>query len=139
MSIDISRETETRLTDEVWQGGVSVEALLQRFIDEHAALIHRPELAQACPSGTSAVSAHRIVVTFTATFVEPGIVDTDVLVYAGRGSTAACSGGSVDWGRARRICRALRTLADPLRILLDCDQPPAGASSAHPGRSVRCR
>ncbi len=48
MSIDISCETETRLTDEARRLGVSVDALLKRFIDEHAAVTYlarpRPEL-----------------------------------------------------------------------------------------------
>jgi hypothetical protein len=34
MSIDISRETEARLTDEARRQGVSVEALLQRLMSE---------------------------------------------------------------------------------------------------------
>jgi len=49
MSIDISRETEARLTDEARRLGVSVDALLKRFIDEHAAVTYparaRPGLA----------------------------------------------------------------------------------------------
>jgi hypothetical protein len=40
MSIELSQETEARLTDEARRQGVSVDALLARFIDEHAALTH---------------------------------------------------------------------------------------------------
>jgi hypothetical protein len=40
MSIDISHETEARLTDEARRQGVSVEALLERFISERSAAIH---------------------------------------------------------------------------------------------------
>lgn len=48
MSIDISRETEIRLTAEARRLGVSVDALLKRFIEEHAAATYptraRPNL-----------------------------------------------------------------------------------------------
>jgi hypothetical protein len=48
MSIEISRETEARLTHEAERLGISVDALLKRFIDEHATLtqpVHaRPRL-----------------------------------------------------------------------------------------------
>jgi len=48
MSIEISRETEARLADEARRRGISVAALLERFIDERAALTRparpRPEL-----------------------------------------------------------------------------------------------
>jgi hypothetical protein len=47
MSIEISHETEARLAGEAQLLGISVEALLNRFIDEHAALT-RP--AQQRPS-----------------------------------------------------------------------------------------
>jgi hypothetical protein len=47
MSIEISRETETRLTREARRLGISVDELLKRFIDERAALTHQ---AQANPS-----------------------------------------------------------------------------------------
>jgi len=38
MSIEISREIETRLADEARRLGISVNTLLERFINEHAAL-----------------------------------------------------------------------------------------------------
>lgn len=38
MSIEISQETEARLAAEARRQGISVDALLARFIDEHAAL-----------------------------------------------------------------------------------------------------
>ena len=38
MSIEISREIETRLADEARRQGISVDALLERFINERAAL-----------------------------------------------------------------------------------------------------
>ena len=48
MTIEISHETEERLTDEARRRGVSVDTLLRRFIDERAALTHqgsaRPDL-----------------------------------------------------------------------------------------------
>ncbi len=48
MSIEISRETEARLTAEARRQGVSVDVLLARFINEHAALTQpaqvKPEL-----------------------------------------------------------------------------------------------
>jgi hypothetical protein len=40
MNIEISPETEARLANEAKKLGVSIEALLQRFIDERAALTH---------------------------------------------------------------------------------------------------
>jgi len=48
MSIEISRETEVRLTEEARRQGVSVDTLLERFINERTALTQpaqpRPEL-----------------------------------------------------------------------------------------------
>jgi hypothetical protein len=48
MNIEISRETEARLTVEARRQGVSVDALLARFINEHAVLTRpaqvKPEL-----------------------------------------------------------------------------------------------
>jgi hypothetical protein len=40
MTIEISHETETRLAAEARRLGVSVDVLLKRFINEHAALSH---------------------------------------------------------------------------------------------------
>jgi hypothetical protein len=40
MSIDISHETQARLTDEARRQGVSVEALLERIISERGAAAH---------------------------------------------------------------------------------------------------
>ena len=37
MSIEISRETEARLTDEARRLGISVDVLLERLINEHRA------------------------------------------------------------------------------------------------------
>jgi len=40
MSIDISHETEARLTDEARKQGVSVDALLERLMGERGAAAH---------------------------------------------------------------------------------------------------
>ena len=40
MSIDISNETEARLTDEAPRQGVSVDALLERLMSERGAAAH---------------------------------------------------------------------------------------------------
>jgi hypothetical protein len=40
MSIEISHETEARITDEARRQGVSVEALLERLISERGAAAH---------------------------------------------------------------------------------------------------
>jgi hypothetical protein len=40
MSIDISHETEARLTDEARRQGVSVDALLERLMSERGAAAH---------------------------------------------------------------------------------------------------
>jgi len=40
MSIEISHETEARLTDEARRQGVSVEALLERLMSERGAAAH---------------------------------------------------------------------------------------------------
>jgi hypothetical protein len=40
MSIQISRETESRLMDEARRRGISVEALIQQLIDERATPTH---------------------------------------------------------------------------------------------------
>jgi hypothetical protein len=48
MSIEISRETETRLAEEARRRGISVDALLKQFVSERTALTHpaqgKPEL-----------------------------------------------------------------------------------------------
>jgi len=48
MSIEISRETEARLADEARRQGVSIDELLEQFINERAALTYpvqsKPEL-----------------------------------------------------------------------------------------------
>lgn len=49
MSIEISREVEARLTDEAKRLGISVDALLQRFIGEHAALTRPPQSRPELP------------------------------------------------------------------------------------------
>jgi hypothetical protein len=46
MTIEISLDTETRLADEARRRGISVDALLKRFIEEHTPLT-RP--AQSLP------------------------------------------------------------------------------------------
>jgi len=40
MSIDISHETEARITDEARRQGVSVDALLERLMSERGAAAH---------------------------------------------------------------------------------------------------
>jgi hypothetical protein len=40
MTIEISHDTETRLADEARRRGISVDALLKRFIEERMALTH---------------------------------------------------------------------------------------------------
>jgi hypothetical protein len=40
MSLEISRETETRLADEARRQGVSVDALLERLMSERGAAAH---------------------------------------------------------------------------------------------------
>jgi hypothetical protein len=43
MSIEISREIEARLTDEARRQGISVDALLERLVNEQAALTQRAQ------------------------------------------------------------------------------------------------
>lgn len=40
MSIQMSRETEARLTEEARRQGITVEALLERLMSEHEATVH---------------------------------------------------------------------------------------------------
>jgi hypothetical protein len=49
MSIEISRETEARLAEEARRLGVSVDALLKRFINERATLIHSVQSSLGLP------------------------------------------------------------------------------------------
>jgi hypothetical protein len=49
MSIEISRETEARLAEEARRLGISVDALLERFISERAALTHPSEPSPGLP------------------------------------------------------------------------------------------
>jgi hypothetical protein len=63
MSIEISREIETRLTDEARRQGISVDALLERFINERAALTQpaqsKPELPVWHLGGAGALHRRR--------------------------------------------------------------------------------
>ena len=49
MSIEISQETEARLAAEARRRGISVDALLARFIDEHATLTQPAQPAATLP------------------------------------------------------------------------------------------
>ena len=49
MSIEIPQETEARLAAEARRRGISVDALLARIIDEHAALTQPAQPAAALP------------------------------------------------------------------------------------------
>jgi hypothetical protein len=49
MSIEISLEIEARLSDEARRLGISVEAMLERFVTERAALTHPAQPAPALP------------------------------------------------------------------------------------------
>jgi hypothetical protein len=46
MTIEISQDTEHRLAAEAQRRGISVEKLLQQFINERAALTHQGQAAQ---------------------------------------------------------------------------------------------
>jgi hypothetical protein len=82
MTIEISHETETRLADEARRRGVSVDTLLRHFIDERVALTHSHRLAPTCRSGILAAPELCIAATSTTMSVEPGLADTNVLIYA---------------------------------------------------------
>lgn len=80
MSIEISRETEARLTDEARRLGIFVDALLARLVAGHVSPVParpRPD----CRRGISARGRFTGAISMT-TSVEPGIVDTNVLIYA---------------------------------------------------------
>jgi hypothetical protein len=49
MTIEVSPETEDRLTAEAERRGISVEKLLQQFIDERAALTRHTQARPALP------------------------------------------------------------------------------------------
>jgi hypothetical protein len=49
MSIEISRETEARLTAEARRQGVSVDVLLARFINKRAALTQPAQIKHELP------------------------------------------------------------------------------------------
>jgi hypothetical protein len=49
MSIEVSHETEARLTDEARRQGISVEALLERFMSEHGVTAHVTGTAPELP------------------------------------------------------------------------------------------
>jgi hypothetical protein len=49
MSIEVSRETEARITEEARRQGISVEALLERLIGERGAAAHVPDTAPVLP------------------------------------------------------------------------------------------
>ena len=49
MSIEISRETEARLANEAERLGISVDALLKRFIDEHATVTRAAHARPSLP------------------------------------------------------------------------------------------
>ena len=74
MSIEISQETKPRLTSETRRLGVTVDALLARFIIEYATLPKPRQPAAPCRSGISAAPENFTGETSTTTSVEPGIV-----------------------------------------------------------------
>jgi hypothetical protein len=43
MSLEISRETEARITGEARKYGISVDALLERLMNEHAVIAPSPD------------------------------------------------------------------------------------------------
>jgi hypothetical protein len=49
MSIEISRETEARLTDEARKQGLTVESFLQRLMNEHGAIARFADTAPDLP------------------------------------------------------------------------------------------
>jgi hypothetical protein len=49
MSIEISRETEARLTDEARRLGISVDEMLERFITERAASTRHSQPSPGLP------------------------------------------------------------------------------------------
>jgi hypothetical protein len=49
MTIEISQDTEHRLAAEAQRRGISVEKLLQQFINERAALTHQGQAQPALP------------------------------------------------------------------------------------------
>jgi len=49
MSIQVSPETEARLTDEARRQGISVEALLERLMSERGARVHAVGTAPELP------------------------------------------------------------------------------------------
>ncbi|MGA2711502.1 MAG: hypothetical protein ABSG41_00225 [Bryobacteraceae bacterium] len=49
MSIEVSRETEARLTNEARRQGISVEALLERLMSERGATVHVAGTAPELP------------------------------------------------------------------------------------------
>ena len=81
MSIEISRETEARLTDEARRLGISVDELLARLLAAAtrgtAPARPRPEL----PAWNLVRERFTGEISMTM-LVEPGIVDTNVLIYA---------------------------------------------------------
>lgn len=82
MSIDISHETEARLTDEARRRGISVEALLERLMTERGVTAHlarhAPELP-VCHLEVVGLSTGRTSSTMS---IDAGIIDTNVLVHA---------------------------------------------------------
>jgi hypothetical protein len=55
MSIEISRETEARIEDEARRRGLSVDALLERLMNEYAAMAKADTRSapRSCPLGIS--------------------------------------------------------------------------------------
>jgi hypothetical protein len=49
MSIDISQETEARLADDARRQGISVDALLEQFINERAAVTRTVQMKPELP------------------------------------------------------------------------------------------
>ena len=49
MSIEVSRETEARLTDEARRLGISVDVLLERLINEHRATTYPAQSSSELP------------------------------------------------------------------------------------------
>jgi len=83
MSIEISRETEARIEDEARRRGLSVDALLERLMNDAAmAKADTRSAPRSCPFCISERRDLSTGGTSTTMSAKPGMVDANVLIYS---------------------------------------------------------
>ena len=139
MSIDISHETEARITDEARRQGVSVDALLERLMSERGAAAHVVTGNGATPKVPilhPGVIARFTGATSMTMSVEPGVLDANVLAYAVDADApqhaasralldAAGDPSTTLYVTSQILCEFYSIIANPRRVRVVCSSAEA--------------